>query len=321
MIDWLHPAHQCPTPRQHQGKAGATLRGNSRMNNPSHDIDIISWLSSVSTPTSARKTRKRKQSVTGRSSTAAMGPTEDGRRSSNFLAAGDGDGDGDGSDNNEAPVTPKRPRLVDTATDQTPRPHAAARSKGSSASSRVSRSSSNHTRGSGTSSSPRKKLVALSMEPQGIERRVLARSAPGIPAKLVDFLTKMEAAAYGPGIISSTQKVCGHNGLFFSSSSRLTWLTRTPPLQQQAMIEQINQDSSLGDMPFDFLFGDAETRDSIGPTPSLPDVVNILDDAMWCQETGQFEHGWNCAVHFSLLRLALHGPGRRKRQLVDFTPW
>jgi len=70
-----------------------------------------------------------------------------------------------------------------------------------------------------------------------------------------------------------------------------------------------------------FVFDDARTRDAVGPTPPLTEVMKILDDSMWCQETDQFEHGWNCAVHFPVLRLALHGTGQRQKQLVNFTPW
>ncbi|WYZ36457.1 hypothetical protein EsH8_XV_000010 [Colletotrichum jinshuiense] len=59
-------------------------------------------------------------------------------------------------------------------------------------------------------------------------------------------------------------------------------------------------------------------RDRLGPTPAIDDVLAIVQEASHCQEFQHTEHSWNCAVHFPLLRLGLHGSYTRKNQLVDF---
>ncbi|KAK2036233.1 hypothetical protein LZ31DRAFT_536602 [Colletotrichum somersetense] len=65
-------------------------------------------------------------------------------------------------------------------------------------------------------------------------------------------------------------------------------------------------------------FNSSGERDRLGPTPAIDDVLAIVREASQCQELQHTEHSWNCAVHFPLLRLAIHGGYARKNQLVDF---
>ncbi|KAF4886524.1 hypothetical protein CGCF415_v015119 [Colletotrichum fructicola] len=72
--------------------------------------------------------------------------------------------------------------------------------------------------------------------------------------------------------------------------------------------------SRIGNAAFD----NSGQRDALGPTPPIDHVLDLVHEAMRCQELVHTEHTWNCSVHFPLLKLALHGADGRKRQLVDF---
>lgn len=50
---------------------------------------------------------------------------------------------------------------------------------------------------------------------------------------------------------------------------------------------------------------DADTRDRLGPTPTLRQVKTIFRDAVHAQDAMYSEHGWNCTVHAPLLKLAM----------------
>ncbi|KAJ9130074.1 hypothetical protein NKR23_g12358 [Pleurostoma richardsiae] len=139
-----------------------------------------------------------------------------------------------------------------------------------------------------TASSPRKKMVFLSLLSEGVERRSLEYGTRGLPLALGMLLKDIDTAALGYNVISKD---------------------RMGEIRDQASME-----------PFpDFVFSEPGKRDTLGVTPALAEVLDILNEAKWCFETGQAEHGWNCAVHYRLMRLALHG-SRRQEQLVDCTP-
>ena len=57
-------------------------------------------------------------------------------------------------------------------------------------------------------SSPRKKLLALSLKPEDVIRRPLTRGAGGLPPALGEFLSKFQTVSHGVGVIPADQKVC-----------------------------------------------------------------------------------------------------------------
>lgn len=93
--------------------------------------------------------------------------------------------------------------------------------------------------------------------------------------------------------------------------------------KERSAIEEAFRDPSnrLKTLPPGHYYGDPEERLKVGPTPSVAEILSITHEATLCQEQDLTEHGWNCAVHFPLLRLALHGSTRRRKQLLDFIPW
>ena len=169
----------------------------------SFSSNILDWLSEVQTQTThlGRKRSYHSRRLTPSTMVAGQGDDVWDEDSEDELATG--------------PVTPKRPRVTSyhgTPVKKTPQPvvHSRASSLSRMPSSDYLRgSSSGYSRGRGSSgrSTPRKKLLALSFEPEGIESRTLRRTQQGIPVKLVRMLGKMEKAAHGEGFISSAHKV------------------------------------------------------------------------------------------------------------------
>ncbi|KAH8661187.1 hypothetical protein BGZ61DRAFT_369428 [Ilyonectria robusta] len=137
-------------------------------------------------------------------------------------------------------------------------------------------------------SSPTKRLATLELNHDGIETRVMSLTNPLLPETLAEILSELEFCSNGLGVVSRSCK---------------------DEIQAQA---QANRSFSLFR---DFMYADPETRDTLGPTPSVPDVMWILEEARECQDTMQSESGWNMGVHFPLLHKAIYGQ-RRQKQLV-----
>ncbi|EFQ36759.1 hypothetical protein CGRA01v4_15097 [Colletotrichum graminicola] len=140
-------------------------------------------------------------------------------------------------------------------------------------------------------SSPTKRLAAVSLADTPLESREFATGVDTPPAgPALDMFDKMEYLAN-------------------NTAGLLPW----------AMRASFHEYAKNGRVPRidDSAFDASGQRDRLGPTPSVDDVRDILQEALRCQGLVHTEHGWNCSVHFPLLKLALHGAGGRKKQLVD----
>ena len=67
--------------------------------------------------------------------------------------------------------------------------------------------------------------------------------------------------------------------------------------------------------PFHGVFDSSSERCRLGTTPRLADVQDLMQQAKVQKEIGASEAGWNCAVHYPLLSMALrhskHGQNQR----------
>jgi len=83
----------------------------------------------------------------------------------------------------------------------------------------------------------------------------------------------------------------------------------------------VQYDPAVRPLP-DSLFAPPEDRDTVGPTPSLADVLGILHEANRAHDKMLDEAGWNASIHYPLLKLAMHGSlNKRRKVLVDFEMW
>lgn len=181
----------------------------------------------------------------------------------------------------EAPKAQKRQRTRSIATPQaaafSKRPNLGPASSGTSFASSASRQS-----------SPTKRLLALSLDDDGIEVRGLAAGAPGLPPSLADLLREFGSISYGVGVMSAAVKD-----------------------DVKAEMEPV----------FDWMFAPPAERDPLGPTPPVASVKAVMSWSLHCEAMSAPEHTWNCAVHFPLLSLALYGGAARLDRLVGFDPW
>ncbi|KAI6357814.1 hypothetical protein MCOR25_007567 [Pyricularia grisea] len=136
--------------------------------------------------------------------------------------------------------------------------------------------------------SPTKELARLALGPGALVTYPLSRTQ-SLPPKLLAMLEIMEDIESGVGIFPERLK---------DSISKETETGRLPRIPHH-------------------MFAENETRDLLGPTPSVSDVMDIVEDASRCVSTGQYEDGWICGVHFPLLRLALSGKRGVVNDLLD----
>lgn len=115
---------------------------------------------------------------------------------------------------------------------------------------------------------------------------------PNLPSELSHLLVELENCSNGVGVISSDLKA--------------------------DFDDKAKHDPSFHTF-LDFMFTSPSTREQLGPTPSLDDVLYLVEEAAECQATMQSESGWNMMVHHPLLYKALYGR-RRRSQLVGFAP-
>jgi hypothetical protein len=128
------------------------------------------------------------------------------------------------------------------------------------------------------------------------------------PLEVREFATGVQTPAAGPAL---------------DMFDKMEYLVNNEGLLPGAMRAAFHEDAKNGKVPRigHAAFDDSGQRDRLGPTPSVGHVLDLLQEAMRCQGLAHTEHGWNCSVHFPLLKLALHGAGGRKKQLVDFDSW
>lgn len=193
----------------------------------------------------------------------------------------------DGGGTNAAPAAPIGAlRVNDNIVDDvTPRPGRTLLFRQSDSASSLSMTS---TTTSSSKASPRKKMAALQLDPEGIEMRPLMLDGENdLPGPLAELIRTLDP--FGSGIISREEKAA------------------------------LDVEPKAPNLP-DFYFDDPAVREKIGSTPPIDAVLDIISLAKECDATGQSEHGWNCAVHFPLLQRALHGPSirERSRHVVQF---
>lgn len=140
-------------------------------------------------------------------------------------------------------------------------------------------------------------------------KRLAAVSLGDAPLETKEFATGVQIPPAGPALemFNEMEYLANNEGLL--------------PAEMRPVFEEYTRQgkvSRIGNAAFD----PSGQREALGYTPSVDQVLDILHEAMRCQELVQTEHGWNCGVHFPLLKLAIHGPGgRNKQQLVDFESW
>ncbi|KAK1761906.1 hypothetical protein QBC33DRAFT_564290 [Phialemonium atrogriseum] len=177
--------------------------------------------------------------------------------------------------------------LLDDTEEQTPRPKRTANHFDMHSLSSQSRSQSqSHSQTSGASS-PRKRLATMELGPEGIEVRPLTEANRALPDSLMELIADMEQIKSGISVISSS-------------------LRDAITLQPRIRLREIN-------------FAEPATRDPLGPTPAVDTVREIVSAATYSEASLQTEHGWNCAVHYPLIQLALGIRRRDEAPLVDFT--
>ncbi|KAH6869413.1 hypothetical protein B0T10DRAFT_501528 [Thelonectria olida] len=213
--------------------------------------------------------------------------------------------------------TPKRPRLtgeigdhgrdLDRDVDETPRasssqhtrrkrtPHRRLRAA-SPAHSLPSRSESESTSISHVSgrSSPSKQIAALELNADGIETRVMALTDASMTLSLRRLLTEIDKCSNCLRILSEDLRA---------------------EITKRKQQEEFGEFSAVED----FAYVDTQARDQLGPTPSLEEVADLVEDAGQCQATMQNEAGWNMMVHYPVLRKAVYGR-QKYNQLVGVAP-
>ncbi|KAH6871425.1 hypothetical protein B0T10DRAFT_533563 [Thelonectria olida] len=142
------------------------------------------------------------------------------------------------------------------------------------------------------SQSPRKQFHVLRLQADGIIYRDLPQFT-NKPTGLRSLLDSIDDGMDGNGIIPSSQQ---------------------PSLVKAARDYDEFRWAARGNYYF------SDNRDAVGQTPSVEDVLRILDNSVECSAGQHHEDGWNKFVHAPLLELAFHPRGERvKDQLVSFT--
>ncbi|CVL11713.1 uncharacterized protein FPRN_14911 [Fusarium proliferatum] len=150
--------------------------------------------------------------------------------------------------------------------------------------------------GRSSASSPRKQLVAMALSSHGLETRAMSDPS-GLPPSLASMRTKLLQFSRGRGIL-------GENGL--------------DSIQDETAARALHPDMVA--IYEDKKFCCSRRREELGITPSLDDVVYILESAGDCLRKGRSEVAWNHEVHFPLLCLALRNRSKGAFQrLINVT--
>ncbi|KAI7910894.1 hypothetical protein M0657_011193 [Pyricularia oryzae] len=137
--------------------------------------------------------------------------------------------------------------------------------------------------------SPSKELARLALGPGALVTKTLALTEL-LPPKLFDTLKT----------ITSIQE--GSVGIF--------------PERLKETIERESEARRTFDV-YPHMFVQDEGRDLLGPTPSVSEVIDIVEDARRCNSRSEYEDGWISGVHFPLLRLALNGKRGPGSELLE----
>lgn len=163
-----------------------------------------------------------------------------------------------------------------------------------------SRTTSNSTSRLSGKASPLRQIAALRIQPEPVIMRALTSITADIPQALNTIRRQMELTGSGYAVLSL-------RGMGIEDASQLAELD-IPPF-------------AVAESP--------GAREAIGPIPSIQAASDLVSDAVRCQEAGFDEHGWNLAVHYPLINLALGLPRRPGRiglngnddMGVDLIPW
>ena len=135
--------------------------------------------------------------------------------------------------------------------------------------------------GSSRTDSIRMQMRTLGLRPNGFIPRQMDPMDPEMPKGLREFLKQFVRLSNRDGIISDARK---------------------PDFEDRA--------AAIGGadyLPGPAVYALATDRDKLGPTPSFDQALSIMKWARQCRNRAAEEAEWNSAVHFPLLRLALHG--------------
>lgn len=139
-----------------------------------------------------------------------------------------------------------------------------------------------HSRASGRTS-PRKRLRGLALQDDGIITRDFGGAAADMPAELRELLVQIIDISNGIDVISRDRR---------------------------QEIENVTPNTSFRHpYPHNYASEDQQqqNREALGPTPSVHDVVAVLQSAAYCAAHPAEEAMWNSAVHLPLLQMAVHG--------------
>ncbi|KAF3768168.1 hypothetical protein M406DRAFT_253406 [Cryphonectria parasitica EP155] len=145
---------------------------------------------------------------------------------------------------------------------------------------------------SAAASSPCKLLAELNIGNHAVDSHPLSLAsvyAHRLPVPLVALLEDLENVATGCPIVSAALQ---------------------PDFDRLAAHQSVRRRPNT-------IYAPTPERNAVGPYPPLDNVLALLAEAEQCNDRKQSEASWNAAMHFPLLRLAVHGQGARKSQLVD----
>ncbi|KAK1492105.1 AT hook domain-containing protein [Colletotrichum cuscutae] len=68
-------------------------------------------------------------------------------------------------------------------------------------------------------------------------------------------------------------------------------------------------------------YDDAPARDDIGDSPSIEQIMNILENSRFYSDVGYYKASWNQVIYGEVLRLAVPLPCRGSEGTVSYVPW
>jgi len=135
-------------------------------------------------------------------------------------------------------------------------------------------------------------ITGLELYHDWLDKRMLSLSDRFLPLQLAEFLPEIEHCAIGAGVISPSRK---------------------------DEIESCSVQYRQFSMVQEFMYAETQSRDNLGQTPDVADVMEFLKQAKECQDTMQTGLGWNMKIHYPLLHRAVYGPTSMD-QLVGVMP-
>lgn len=155
-------------------------------------------------------------------------------------------------------------------------------------------------------SSPTKQLSSLSLQTDGVTTRGLTPGAEGLPQKLAETLETGDPAlpdgTWSLNPLANTRHPADRVALQEAVSAEAEHNPAFRPLRPSR-------------------FADPDVKERLGPTPSIDDIKAIYSWAVQSAAYDVPESSWNTDVHSPLVKLAVHGGMRHKKQLLDVVNW